>query len=386
MTRYDIHICLASGQPLPNLIPALNPETRPRGVVLLVSPDMKDRAALLADNFEKLGCKVGQTGISPYRIEEIRSTILQVVERHRGASVVLNATGGTKIMAMGAYDVFRSLALPAFYVDTDNGQILHILPQGDVVPLEDMVKAKTYLSAYGYEIKEKGSCQIPTERQKLCDQLVSHASRFASALTVLNACAAAAEKKNPPWAKLEERHLGFAELQELLTLFKEADLVHLNHSQLYFSSEEARRFAGGAWLEDHVVKVVNRLKGDKVVHDHLRNVEVTTRGGVRNEIDVAFTARNRLHLIECKSGRLSEKEGKENRADAVAYKLDNIRDLMGGTYGKAMLVSFQKLTAADHKRCEESRIDVVESAQLIHLEAILRQWAEGSRRPRRKIV
>lgn len=386
LTACDIHICLVGQQPLPNLIPALSIETRPREVILLVSDGMKERADLLGGNFENLGCKVARVEISPYRIDEIRTTLLDVLAHHDDASVVLNATGGTKIMAMGAYDVFRSLGKAAFYVDTDNNQIIPLLPEGAVTPLPDVVKVKTYLSAYGYDIKDKGVYQIPLERQQLCDHLVANASRYAAALTVLNGCAASAEKKDPPWAKLEDKHLHFSELQELLTHFSQAGLVHLSRNHLYFLSEDARRFAGGGWLEDYVVKSVNRLKGEKIVHDHLANVVVETRAGVRNEIDLAFTARNRLHLIECKSGKLSEKEGKENRADGVAYKLDNLRDLMGGTYGKAMLVTFQKLNDADRRRCAENRIEVVESSDLANLEEVLRQWIMGLRRPRRKIV
>ncbi|WP_305046706.1 Card1-like endonuclease domain-containing protein [Geoalkalibacter sp.] len=386
MSQHDIHICMVSGQPLPNLIPALSGETRPRMVILLVSPDMKERGELLGENFEKLGCKVARVEIDPYRIDKIRATLLEVAVQYEATDLVLNATAGTKVMAMGAYDVFRELGKPAFYVDTDNNQLISLLPEGGVHPLGDVVKVKTYLSAYGYDIKDKGDCQIRVERQQLCEHLVGHAARYANALRVLNACAAAAEKKDPPWAKLEDRHQGFSELRELLDLFAEAQLIHQSHGKLYFSDESARRFAGGGWLEDYVVKCVNRLKGKNIVHDHLNNVVVETRAGVRNEIDLAFTARNRLHLIECKSGRLSEKEGKENRADGVAYKLDNLRDLMGGTYGKAMLVSFQKLEPIDRSRCAENRIEVVESAELPRLEEIIEKWIEGRRGPRRKMA
>ena len=386
MTRHDTHLCMVSGQPLPNLIPALIDEQRPRRIILLVSPDMRERAELLETNFAQLGCSVSRVAVDPYRIDQIRSTVLETLAQHEDADIVLNATAGTKVMAMGAYDVFRELGKPAFYVDTDHNQLISILPEGGVRPLGDVVKAKTYLAAYGYEIKDAGTVQIPPERQQLCTHLVDNAVRYAGVLPILNGCAEAAKKKNPLWAKLEERHQTFTKLQELLDCFSQAQLIHRSNDKLYFVDESARRFAGGGWLEDYVVKTLNRLKGDKIVHDHLGNVVVETRAGVRNEIDVAFTARNRLHLIECKSGRLSEKEGKEHRADGVAYKLDNLRDLMGGTYGKAMLVTFQTLTEPDRKRCVENRIDVVEGSELGNLDTALRQWIAGQRRPRRVLT
>lgn len=383
---HDTHLCMVSGQPLPNLIPALADEQRPRRVILLVSPGMQERAELLETNFVQLGCAVSRVAVDPYRIDQIRAAVLEALAQHEDADIVLNTTAGTKVMAMGAYDVFRELGKPAFYVDTDHNQLISILPEGGVRPLGDVVKVKTYLAAYGYEIKDAGTVQIPPERQQLCNHLVTNAARYADVLPILNGCAEAAKKKNPLWAKLEERHQTFARLQELLDCFSQAQLIHRSNDKLYFTDESARRFAGGCWLEDYVVMTVNRLKGCKVVYDHQSNLVVETRGKLRNEIDVAFTARNRLHLIECKSGKLSEKEGRENRADGVAYKLDNLRDLMGGTYGKAMLASFQKLEPIDRNRCEENRIEVVEGGDLCRLEEIVTHWVEGRRRPRRRLV
>lgn len=386
MIEHETHICMVSGQPLPNLLPVLACEKRPGRIVLLVSPDMAQRAKLLCDNLEKLGCKVSQATVEPYRIDQIRATVLDLVSRLDGEDVVLNTTAGTKVMAMGAYDVFRDLGKPAFYVDTYNNQLIGLLPEDIIQPLNDVIKVKTYLAAYGYEICEQGDCQVATERRELCEHLAGHAQHYARALPILNGCAGAAEKREPPWVKLEARHENFKEFRELLDAFAQAQMIHLSHDKLYFYSEAARCFAGGGWLEEYVVSCVNRLKGKKMVHDHLNNVVVQTGAGVRNEVDMAFTARNRLHLIECKSGKLSEKEGRENRADGVAYKLDNLRDLMGGTYGKAMLISFQKLESADRNRCAENCIAVVEGADLPRLESILEQWIGGRREPRRKIA
>ena len=41
MKRYDVHVCMVSQQPLPNLIPIKDEATRPTEVVLLVSEDMR---------------------------------------------------------------------------------------------------------------------------------------------------------------------------------------------------------------------------------------------------------------------------------------------------------------------------------------------------------
>ncbi|MDX9819951.1 MAG: DUF1887 family CARF protein, partial [Desulfococcus multivorans] len=95
--------------------------------------------------------------------------------------------------------------------------------------------------------------------------------------------------------------------------------------------------------------------------------------GVKNEMDAVFTAKNRLHIIECKSGRMTG--GRVNRADTVVYKLDNLRDLIGGDYGKAMLVTYWPISEADRKRLGDNGMQIAEGVKLLDMEHRLRSWA-----------
>jgi hypothetical protein len=366
------HFCLVSGQPLPNLIPALSGETRPGLVILLVSEDMREKGRLLRLNLENLGCRVEDVAIHPYRIEDIRATILEQLARYEGQQIYLNATCGTKVMALGAYDVFRDLGHPAFYIDTDNRQQISLLPVPASSPLADLVSVKLSLAAYGYTIEKSGSCRILPKRRQFGEFLVKNAERLSGALVVLNACAASA--KQTLQARLEERHLANPYVCELIEQCAGAGILAVDNEHLTFKDEDARFFANGGWLEDFVTQTVNRLKGQKLVRDHQNNVIVTSGGKVKNEIDLAFTANNRLHLIECKTALMADKKAKEGRADGIAYKLEALRDLIGGTYARAMLVSYRKLTSEDRQRCRESRIEVVEGGRIVELYGILRRW------------
>ena len=372
MTRHDIHVCIASGQPLPNLLPALDPATRPQEAVLLVSADMRDKARLLRANFETLGCRVSEVAVPAYRIEEIRATVLDLLARHDGRSIALNATGGTKLMSLGAYEVFRELGHPAFYIDTDNRQHITLLPTTATAPLADLATVKVSLAAYGYAIEQTGSCQVAPDRGQLGEFLVKNVDRLAGALGVLNACAAKA--KGQLLGRLEPQHLNNPAVQDLLAQCKTAGLLDVDGERLIFADESARFFANGGWLEEYVVKVVNRLKGQKLIRDHACNLKVESQRRVRNEIDVAFTAGNRLHLIECKTAQMIDRKDKEGRADGVAYKLEALRDLIGGTYARAMLVSYRQLTNEDRERCGEYKIEVVEGARIGGLYGILQRW------------
>jgi hypothetical protein len=47
--RIDTHVVLVSEQPTPNITPALDPEVSPQEVIMLVSPNMQQRANWLTE-------------------------------------------------------------------------------------------------------------------------------------------------------------------------------------------------------------------------------------------------------------------------------------------------------------------------------------------------
>jgi len=83
-------------------------------------------------------------------------------------------------------------------------------------------------------------------------------------------------------------------------------------------------------------------------------------------------ARNRLHLIECKTKRMAGKGTTEVATDTV-YKLDSISDL-GGLGTRSMLVSYRQLKEADRQRAKDLRIKVVQGTQIQQLKSQLREW------------
>lgn len=127
------HLCLVSDQPLANLLPALDPAHRAARVVLAVSPEMRARAAAQERVLRRGGGGITVETLqlpSAYDLEGIRDCIAgwllaqaPVNGRAAGQPVMLNATGGTKPMAMAAQDAFLRRNLPVFYLQADTGQV-----------------------------------------------------------------------------------------------------------------------------------------------------------------------------------------------------------------------------------------------------------------------
>lgn len=127
------HLCLVSAQPTPNLTPVLDPAVAPRKVFLLVSPDMTQRADWLEAVIRPRGIVVERWPVdNPWAIDAIRDSVLNLLAAQSDLvdrrEIALNATGGTKPMSIAAYDAFRTLDLPIFYVHPEQDCMIWMHP------------------------------------------------------------------------------------------------------------------------------------------------------------------------------------------------------------------------------------------------------------------
>ncbi|MDX9708203.1 MAG: DUF1887 family CARF protein [Trichloromonas sp.] len=383
MTARPIHFCLLSDQLIPNLLPVVNPVTRPAKVVFLVTPRMareKDRLARLRQFVEKK-CAVAFEDFSAFDYTEIRDIIRTLIDRYRPeGEVVLNATGGTKIMSLGALDVFREEGLASLYVDSENGQFIRLGPGGtEVSPIPaNIFSVNDYVTAVGFEVIGKSLPQVNALHQAYVRFLLENAERMQSAQAKLNYFASQISQ-GQPWRgdsfNLNATDLKNKRFVELAQYCHEAGFVQFSERErrLVFHSQPGWDLIRGGWLEMYLAPILKNLKKEGLVTDFAINLEVLSPKGVKNEMDAVFTAKNRLHIIECKSGRMTG--GRVNRADTVVYKLDNLRDLIGGDYGKAMLVTYWPISEADRKRLGDNGMQIAEGVKLLDMEHRLRTWA-----------
>ena len=115
-------LLLVSAQPMPNFLPILNSELKPEVVTLVVSDKMKDRAGWLKKEIAKHQVAVLpdiEIGNAETDIAAIQDTLMKWADERPDLmdESVLNATGGTKPMAIAAQEVFRMANRPVFYVD-----------------------------------------------------------------------------------------------------------------------------------------------------------------------------------------------------------------------------------------------------------------------------
>lgn len=382
MAHFKTHYCMVSGQAAPNLLPLLDEVMKPDKVVLLVTPQMRANAQWLEQVIRPRGIKVVQQPLDLVDdFSVMQEQLMSVIEQEPAEEIALNATGGTKWMAIAAQEVFRMNGSAVFYVKVEDDKVLFLDSDRPAHTLSQRIDLKSYIQSYGYDFRDKGQVTgLPQNLRELCQQMILNVNEWQGAIGNLNLLASEAQSKNSLRIKAAEipKHPD-SHLDTLLDACHQAGVIREGSSrgQVVFTDEDARTWANGGWLEDYVNAQLNALKGEGVIQDSPRlNLHIHRQGETsHNEVDVCFMARNRLHLIECKTKRMSGKKT-EGVATETVYKLDSISDL-GGLGTKSMLVSYRKLTSADEKRAKDLRIRVVQGGQLLNLKSLLRDWIQG---------
>jgi hypothetical protein len=157
--EFDVHVCLISAQLAPNLLPLLDKTLAPKqkSVIMVVTKEMKNNADALTNVIKKYGIKeIERVQIDDqYDYENIQSAIDKCISKYdKNLQLVLNLTGGTKIMTIASLLVFSLHSRPIFYLkETDNTAIIIEGMEGNVIGsihLENELKVEDYLLAYQY--------------------------------------------------------------------------------------------------------------------------------------------------------------------------------------------------------------------------------------------
>ena len=378
MKKFKTHFCLVSQQAAPNLLPLLDNDMKPEKVVLLVTPQMLQQANYLEQVIKPRGIKVEQQRLELVDdINAMQDQLIALIDNEPDDEIALNVTGGTKWMAIAAQEVFRMKGSAVFYVKVEDDKVLFL--DGDPAShnLFQRIDLKSYIHAYGYEFREQDQVVgLSQQQRQLCERLVLRVGEWQGAIGQLNLLASEAEKNGtlnlPLGSRIKHQD---PQLSVLLGECTDAGLLRsAPGDQIHFSDETARSWANGGWLESYVNSKLNELKGEGVIQDSPRlNLHIHRIGATsHNEVDVCFMARNRLHLIECKTKRMTGRGSAEATTDAV-YKLDSISDL-GGLGTKSMLVSYRQLKPVDQQRAKDLKIKVIQGVQIQQLKTLLRDW------------
>ncbi|MFG0886023.1 DUF1887 family protein [Vibrio sp. CJQ_6] len=311
-------------------------------------------------------------------IADIKASIRELAEdlKQRNMDVKLNASCGLRHRLLSVYEVFRTYHWPIFVVEPNSDRLCWLYPDGNKdTQVQDRITISDYLTIFGARGEFNQQSLPPQLDQKLYElgeRWASNALELGPGLATLNYLATTCRKEQRLDVELSDKQQGYRELNLLLSDLVEANIATYDKGILTFANEDARRFSNGEWLETLVHSTVRQIQDDMpTIQDRSLNVQVYRQLGdreVRNELDVATVVNNKLHIIECKT------KGMRDDGDDTLYKLESLRDLLGGLQARAMLVSFRPLRHNDITRAEDLGLALIGPDELKDLKTHLKNW------------
>lgn len=380
------HVCLVSRQLLPNLIPALM--MKPDCVHLIVSGDMKNEARRLARLLKGAGIQVERHDDAPSTgVSELAGYAGQLAMKlgvGGNGQLVLNATGGTKPMALAFVQEMRALVddVQIIYTDTEQGRVEFLHPREEpAIRQRHVVDLDTYLNAYGQTRRRAESddelwLERAEELKPIVRKLALEAGADKGFLGALNKAAEATcwGDDDKSFRNLQPLEAYGHRAKALLDAIADDGLNLLSivsAKTVRFHSPGAARFLNGAWLEQYAWW---RLR-ERGVLDAQCGVEVgwqerSAGRGANNEYDVLAVNANRLLMIECKTGNLRGKGANQD----ILNKLESLGRNTGGLFGKAVLLSARPLGDDVRARAKSYQLELFDCTELKAFDQFIESW------------
>lgn len=374
MIRPPLHVCVATGQNLANLIPAL--QLAAEEVVVLETAEMRDSANHLKRALEAHGIRVSRIAFDDSTPAAIAQAAESVAVRFGERPLVFNVTGGHKLMTLALAEHMKLAdELHLLYSETRHDRIDWLKPKAGVEPMADVLTIEDILLAQGYRLVSRGDrdvkwMQEAARREALTRRLGDQADRLSGLFGVLNSLAdeALANEPNGPFRPRQELHYPPKDTK----VFREAEGVGLLNwdgaNQIVFRSEDAARYFRGGWLEEYAwIKLRGIKPRDWSVDARIESAE----GRTPNQFDALAVHRNRLLVMECKTARFGRDAAKD--ADYV-YKLAQLSRSVGGIMSRSLLLSARPVAEELRRRAAENQVDVLAGAEVRNLVVYLRSW------------
>lgn len=386
------HLCIVSERLLANLIPALM--QRPDRVLLVSSEEMDQRGftARLQALLESAGLGVAvEHGLPSGGVAEIGAYAERLrdgIGRHSTGPVVLNLTGGNKLMTLVFSQVLGPVCTKMIYTDTANG-CLEELPHpvgssGATTPLKSVLDVPLYLQAQGFRVRsvrsrDSGWRELVQGRRSLTKHLGKHAPSLDEFFGAINGIAKDARAGGNVLVEPRQSLRGVPRgiwADALRRMAASGLLSWDGGTEVTFTDLEGTRYLNGGWLEEYAWLVAQELRPDDVQLGVEGEWEGTERG--RNELDVVVVHANRLLYIECKTLRMGSEAEKDS---ALLYRLDSVGEDVRGLFGEVVLLSAREPSPLIQDRAAHYRIQVVGPERLGRLQRDIRDWMESGRFP-----
>ena len=329
-----ILINLIGGQPVPNYLAAK--EIQPDKILNIYS-SASDK---IMERLNKiLGIEqLPSLKVNPFDFNQIYNSILDFAKNNND-EIVVNITGGTKIMSIAAFEVARQNSLKSIYIDSENHLLYEFYKDAiEKKTLEKKITIKEYFNLHGFlNVKESKILYNDDETREIekFDKMISaNPGIVTNVLEITDKIGQNKRKNKKHWFKenvIVTKGKNIFEWKE----GRGKIIYHKNDTEyeFNFTDEKFLDYHNGKWFEKEIFSKIKKSgKYDEVII----NYEIYNDENVLlNELDIVAIRNEKLDIYECKSGGLFQDD---------LNKLKAIKDTLG-RYSKIHLITYFKIQA-----------------------------------------
>ncbi len=336
-------IALVSEQRMQNIIPFFHRGTQFDCLWLVRSTDADAPASRYAQAWkdtsetlrESLVVNSAEPSVTAYGIAETRAVVAGLLRQTASSHAVVNFTGGTKCMSIGAYSAAQDAKATALYVDTANEKLVWFHPDHQVreedFDLVDRLAVPIYLRANNKLIDEER-----TRRHVLPKNAYEAAQDL---LDIWPRCISILETFGKAISQGQDYVSGDIACDEIALKLARYDFIRPAQNG-WQVTQQGRAFLTGKWLD---AMVYAALKNSQLFDDVQSDLCLQR---VENELDVLAARRGQLSIVECKSGDLG--------GQTTLNKLQAIRTGFG-TFARTFFVTSREASQVDHNFRERAK-------------------------------
>ena len=370
-------ICLAGEQPLPNVLPVLaHPPTK----VLFLHTSLKasrEATHRCAALLRARDIQVETVETDAFDAARITKDVQAIAAAHPTADLLLNYTGGTKIMSLAAYQALAP-EIPRLYFDSAMGVMVGLGPFGPAAQPLLTVDEMLALHAEVSPVSEVAG-PIPAPQTialivrlirkdpKLLWDLLTYRQKVLSRYRLKKGWVKITEPIEVPLAKHPKNAEALAKSREEEGL--------LESGEGFRPTAAGLEFMEGFWWEQFVFHQLSH--GFTLLGVHPEELDIRVNLSIswnsagtqtQNEFDIAFNYRNRLYFISCTSA--SEAESEKRRVQIEAFA-----DRLGGRFAKAMLAcTLQPRVLTKLQARGSDRVLIPEWHAWLYPKGLLKDW------------
>lgn len=236
--------------------------------------------------------------------------------------IIVNLTGGTKIMTLVTYDFFKNIGADIYYVTGKNNEFIKLFPvkKNNISSFANTATLEEYLHSYGFFIQKSELSGIPFEQTEKVFNGFSNVNvkDYQEAVKFIVAKRGKCVKSND-----------FGKVSAFLTA------IGFDPEKAGCLSKKETRYLSGDWFEEYVglriKKELDLPDGDIFISTELKKAlslkvknnslellgevsEQESKKDYINEMDVMFMYKNKFYSIECKSSIIAFKTIQRNGA------------------------------------------------------------------------